>query len=158
MTVDYVKVMGINNGGGGGSGYLQVDNTDSGFSSSSGWSTSNSTGGYIGSNYAHDGTSGSDPGKWARWTPTINTSGYYTVQVRYTSHENRPNNVKYKVYHSGGVTEKWVNQQTNGGTWVNLGMYHMQAGTSQNFAVTLDPSSDSGYTIADAVRFVWEHQ
>lgn len=149
--------IGGSGGGGGGTGYLQVDNTDSGFSSSSGWSTSSATGGYIGSNYAHDGTSGADSGKWARWTPTVNTAGHYAVQVRYTSNANRPDNIKYKVYHSGGVTERFVNQQVNGGTWVGIGTYHLQAGTSQNYAVTLDPSSDAGYTIADAVRFVWQH-
>ena len=131
---------------------IYVDNTDSGFTTDgSTWPVTTSTSGFYGINYAHDNTSGSDTGRWAKWTPTITQRGYYKIEMRWTSGTNRPNAAPIEIQHRGGLdTSKTVNQRINGGTWVDLGTYDLSA-ISTNYVKIL--CSSSGYTIADAVRF-----
>ncbi len=139
---------------GGGGTEIIIDNGASGYSEGGSWSTSSASPGYFGSNYRHDGSSGTSSGDWAAWKPTFPSSGSYEVFARWAAASNRPNNIKYKVYHQGSVTEVFKNQQANGGSWQSLGTYTFDAGTSNNNRVTLDAASDAGFTIADAVRFV----
>jgi hypothetical protein len=58
--------------------------------------------------------------------------------VRWPANVNRPDNVKYKIYNQGIVTEVFKNQQENNGNWVYLGRYYFDAGTSENNRLTLD--------------------
>lgn len=130
-----------------------VDNTDTGFTTAgSGWNANTGVSGFWGSNYLSDGTSGSDAGtKYARWTPDIPVAGNYKVYMRWSASANRPDAAPLEIHHSGGVdTTKTVNQQTDGGTWKEIGTYSLAAGTG-NYVVLL--CTDAGFTIADAVRF-----
>ncbi|WP_154650811.1 hypothetical protein [Reinekea blandensis] len=132
-----------------------IDNNSSGFlTSSSGWNSSTSTSGYQGSDYLYDVDAAGGSNVWASWRPTFPNTATYKVYARWTSHSNRPDNIKYKVYAQGQVTEVYRDQTINGGSWQLLGTFTFGAGTSDANRVTLDAASDSGHTIADAVRFV----
>lgn len=132
---------------------LIVDNTDTGFSTAgTGWNTASSTSGYWGRHYLSDGTTAADAtSKYARWTPNIPVAGNYKIYLRWAASSNRPDAAPVHVQYNGGLdTSKTVNQQSSGGTWVEIGTYSLAAGTS-NYVQLM--CSDAGFTIADAVRF-----
>lgn len=126
-----------------------VDNTSGGFTPGSGWWTSTSTPGYYGSNYHVRGTEAvSDASTWVANLPQ---SGTYTVYAWWTAGANRSSAAPYIVYHSGGSTTSYQNQQANGGKWNSLGAYSFGSG---NREVKLSCWAASGYhVVADAVRF-----
>ncbi len=128
-----------------------VDNTDPGFNASGNWWTSTSTSGYLGGNYRVRATASTSDA--ATWQATLPDSGTYAVSVRYTAGSNRASAAPYIVYHNGGTTTIQVNQRQNGGQWVSLGNYGMNAGTSTRIALSCWTSSGT-YVIADAVRLV----
>ncbi|MGH8176677.1 MAG: hypothetical protein ACREV5_10490 [Steroidobacter sp.] len=130
-----------------------VDNADAGFTKTgSGWNSNTTFPGYWGSDYLSDGTSGADgSSKRAKWTPDIPVAGSYKVYMRWTSNANRPDTAPIEIRYDGGLdTSKTVNQQINGGQWVEIGIYPMTAGTGNHVLLRC---TDPGYTIADAVRF-----
>ncbi|MEQ8820722.1 MAG: D-alanyl-D-alanine carboxypeptidase [Sumerlaeia bacterium] len=129
-----------------------VDNDTSAFIQSGNWWASSSTSGYYGSNYRVRATgSVSDA---AYWRGTIPSDGNYEVFVRYTSGSNRATSAPYIVYHTGGSTTKYVNQQSGGGSWQSLGVFNLYQGSTAN-RVALSCWTGSGtYVIADAVKFV----
>ncbi|HFD31364.1 MAG TPA: hypothetical protein ENJ28_01435 [Gammaproteobacteria bacterium] len=85
----------------------------------------------------------------ATWGIAPATTGLHTVYAKWTAHSNRASNATYTIHHTGGTTSVIQNQQIKGGTWVNLGDYHLDA-TSK---VTLTDQAN-GYVIADAVAYV----
>jgi len=89
------------------------------------------------------------------WIPDIPESGEYAVYISYQSFENSCDNVKYNVYHSGGVTSFEVNQTMGGGTWIYLGTFTFQKGKILNQGVILESESIDLHKVisADAVRF-----
>ncbi len=128
-----------------------VDNTDAGFSTIGSWTTSTGVSGYYGSNYRHDGSSGTDASKSATWTSPITTTGTYDVFMRWTSWTDRPDAAPIEVNYNGGIATLTVNQQVGGGTWVYLGTWSFTGGSGDYVKIT---GADAGYTIADAVRWV----
>jgi chitinase len=132
---------------------IVIDNGSSGFSTGGSWAASTGVAGYYGTTFLHDNGAGVDTGDWAKWKPTFPSTGSYKVEVRWTAHSNRADNVKYKIYHQGVVTEVRRNQQQNNATWMDLGTYTFSAGNSESNRLTLDAGSDSGYVVADAARF-----
>lgn len=130
-----------------------VDNTDTASITTTGeWTASSATTGYYGADYLHDGNVGQGT-KSIRFTPTLTQAATYQVYARWTSHTNRATNVRYDIVHSAGTsTAPAMNQQANGGTWMLLGSYQFNAGTTGSVIVRTD--SANGYVIADAVRFV----
>jgi hypothetical protein len=146
-------VLGLLGSAGPAAAQIVIDNTSSGFTVGGSWVTSTGVAGYYGTNFAHDNGSGIDTGDWAKWKPTFPTTGSYRVEVRWTAHSNRPDNVKYRIYHQGVLTEVWKNQQVSNGTWVLLGTWTFGAGNSESNRLTIDAGSDSGYVVADAARF-----
>jgi hypothetical protein len=129
-----------------------IDNSDPGFSSSGTWVSSNSVTGYYGSDYLRDGTTGADTtDTWAKWTPNIQVAGYYNIYMLWTASSNRPAAAPLDIQYDGGTdSSQTVNQQTNNGTWVLIGKYHLSQGTN-NYVKIL--ATCPGYTIADAVKF-----
>jgi beta-glucanase (GH16 family) len=114
------------------------------------WSASTTTPGYYGSNYLHDGNA--QGGKSVRFNPTITTAGYYEVYARWPAASNRATNASFDVNHATGTSTSTKNQQQNNNTWVLLGTYLFNSGTSGN--VTLRDDAANGYVMADAVEFV----
>jgi len=126
-----------------------IDNTDSGFSSDSPWTTGTKSKGYLGKDYV---TAEKDHTKWVKWTPDITEGGEYDIYIRWTSGANRPNAVPIEIAYNGGVDKtKTVNQQENNGVWVLLGRCNLSQGTSNYVKMFCAPT---GVTIADAVKFV----
>ncbi len=131
-----------------------VDNDDGAptYTETGTWATSSSTG-YNGSTYRfayHTATITAT----AIYTPNIPKEGWYWVSAYYRSGSNRPVDTQYKVTHAGGETIVSINQEVHGLTWVYLGQFYFDAGTTGKVEL-LNQSTDAGSqaVIADAIRF-----
>ncbi len=97
-----------------------------------------------------------DPTAAVQWIPEIPETGDYAVYVSYHASDDRATDARYRVHHSGGITEFAVNQQMGGGTWVYLGKFRFPAGIhpGQAKVVLTNQSRRRRNTVsADAVRF-----
>jgi hypothetical protein len=103
-----------------------------------------------------DTSAEANPSTWAKWKPNLPQAGAYRVYVRYAASDNRPDNIKYKVYHQGEVDDVFVDQTKDNGSWVELGRYEFGTGGSEDDKVTLDAASDTGFAVADAVWFAFD--
>jgi GH25 family lysozyme M1 (1,4-beta-N-acetylmuramidase) len=131
-------------------GGVTVDNSNSGFSASSNWSTGTSAADKFGSDYRfHNTEAVSD---LATWNASLNSSKNYNVYAWWSQGSNRTATASYTVVHSSGSTTVQKNQQTNGGSWQLLGNFHMNSGSNQ---VRLSCWTTTGFVvIADAIK--WE--
>ena len=131
-----------------------VDDGDSGYTKSSGWSYSTGAGAaaYNG-DYDWTSTNISSKVYWARWTPNLTGAAQYEVYVMYREGANRAIDSPYEVHHKFGTATIDVNQTTNGGTWVLLGTYEFDAGTGGYVELGNGPAEGSKVVIADAVRW-----
>ena len=99
-------------------------------------------------------TSRDDVTSSASYQPQLPKSGRYAVYVSYATEEKSVDNALYSVYHKGERTDFHVNQQMGGGTWVYLGTFDFDAGSSPaNRVVVSAHSSSKGVVTTDAVRF-----
>ncbi|HZK03453.1 MAG TPA: xanthan lyase [Bacteroidaceae bacterium] len=90
----------------------------------------------------------------AYWIPEIPQSGEYAVYVTYQSYYNSIEKAQYTVFHKGGSTVFYVNQQIGGGTWVYLGTFLFDQGNNYHGMVVLNNNcQEAGVICADAVRF-----
>lgn len=89
------------------------------------------------------------------YQPHIPTAGKYAVYVSYKTVEHSINDAEYIVYHKGEKTVYRVNQQMGGGTWVYLGSFDFDSGSSAYNRVVLTNNSHArnGMVTGDAVRF-----
>jgi len=64
---------------------------------------------------------------WARWTPTLSSSGTYEVQVYIPNNYATTHAARYSVRHANGTQTVIVDQHdtygSGGGRWVSLGRY-----------------------------------
>lgn len=97
------------------------------------------------------------PATEATWTPDIPHKGEYAVYISYKSLPNSTDAARYTVRHLGGTSSFTVNQKIGGGTWIYLGTFTFDKGTSGH--VSLDNVTPEGrkYTpgsvvTADAVK------
>lgn len=87
------------------------------------------------------------------YQPTIPKEGRYAVYVSYKTLENSVDDACYTVWHKGEPTEFRVNQRMGGGTWVYLGTFDFDKGSSEFNRITVtNRSSRNGVVTADAVR------
>jgi hypothetical protein len=117
------------------------------------WTRSTNVAGYYGDDYqTHAATTGT---AWARWTPRIPSSGYYTVYLRWTAASDRGTAIPVTVNAPSGSYKRLVNERTNGSQWNSLGLFYFKAGYSPSTgSVTMSATGTDGYAIADAVLFV----
>ena len=88
----------------------------------------------------------------AVWRPDIQESGRYAVYVSYKTLPESTSDARYTVVHKGGETLLHVNQKMGGGTWIYLGTFPFDKGTTG--CVKLSSQSTGGKIVtADAVRF-----
>lgn len=128
-----------------------VDNTSTQFTASTNWATSTSPTGFYGTNCRTRSTASVSDS--ATWNATLPVTGTYQVYGRWTSATNRSTTAPFVITHAGGSATVNVNQQLNGGTWVLLGTYTFNEGTSQR--VRLSCWTTTGFTVcADAIKFV----
>ena len=90
----------------------------------------------------------------AVWQPVIPEAGRYAVYVSYQTVEGSVDDARYTVWHKGIPTVFHVNQRMGGSTWVYLGTFDFDEGSSDYNRVELSNFSRcQGVVSADAVRF-----
>ena len=88
------------------------------------------------------------------YQPNLPEEGRYAVYVSYQTLPGSIDDAHYTVWHKGQPTEFRVNQQMGGSTWVYLGTFDFDAGSSLlNRVVVSNLSSHHGFVTTDAVRF-----
>lgn len=128
-----------------------VDNATKGRFKAPGWETSAYSPTRYGKNYHF--AQPNMKGKPARYKVKIPSKGKYTVFARWASNGGYNPRAEYGVATTSGMKRKVVNQRANGGKWMKLGVYSMQAG--DDFSVQVSRATKGkGYVIADAVRVV----
>ena len=91
---------------------------------------------------------------FASYQPNFTKKGRYAVYVSYATVDNSIDDALYSVYHKGIRTDFHVNQQMGGSTWVYLGTFDFDIGSSPaNRVVVSSQSSSKGVLTTDAVRF-----
>jgi polyvinyl alcohol dehydrogenase (cytochrome) len=134
---------------------LIVDDTSAGVTISSGW-TVRSLSGSNGGSYRYSGTT-AQPSRSVSWPASNLDDGAYAVFMWWVSSTtSRADAVPVTItYGSGtGCTKQFtVNQGANGGQWVRIGGAGARFDNPKSVKIT---AADSGYTIADAVRFTRE--
>lgn len=99
-------------------------------------------------------TTKDDDASTASYQPLFPKRGRYAVYVSYATLSNSVNDALYTVYHQGQKTEFRVNQQMGGGTWVYLGTFEFEQGSSSYNRVEISAhSAKKGVVTTDAVRF-----
>jgi endoglucanase len=115
------------------------------------WTSSTSTPGAQGGRYSTDGNTGAAGGKKISYSPTITVAGNYKVYARWTAGANRANSVHFDVIYSGGTDYTLQNEMLNNNTWMLLGTYYLNAGTTSKVEIRNDGATNN--VIADAVKF-----
>ena len=114
------------------------------------WTSSTYNTGYYGTNYLHDGNTNKGT-KSIRFTPTLPWRADYRVYLRWTEGSNRATNAPVDIVSLAGTNTVYVNQTTNGSTWVLLGKYPFALGSAGS--VLVRNGGTSAFVIADAVAF-----
>jgi len=127
-----------------------IDNTTPGrFTASGNWGTSSYSGQRYGTDYRFaNPVLASDPA-WYR--VNIPETGNYRVEVWYPADPGYNDSTPFIVATTSGNQTVRVNQRTNGGRWVSLGVFHLAAGDGDRVGVSRW-TSGTGYVIADAIR------
>jgi cell wall-associated NlpC family hydrolase len=109
------------------------------------------SGGYShGGDYAY--TESGTEKKSARFKVDIPTAGDYAIYAWWPVAKANSASTRFGVDTASGTTWTKVNQQRDGGMWVKLGTYELEAGT--RYAVQVSPEGESGRVVADAVAIV----
>src|SRR5215211_7787631 len=83
----------------------------------------------------------------------IPEDGFYTVYARWPQAKGNNPETRYQISTSSGVKKVKVNQSKDGGVWMRLGAYKMDAGN--RFSVRVGGRSEAeGRVVADAVMVV----
>lgn len=129
-----------------------VDNTTSGrFTASANWGVSTYSSQRYGTDYRYATPVAASDAAWFRFN--IPSSGSYEVYVWYPANSGYNASTPFVLATSSGNVTRYVNQQTNGGTWVSLGVYAFSAGDYNAVGVSRW-TSGAGYVVADAARLV----
>ena len=127
-----------------------VDNATSGrFTASANWGVSTFSAQRYGADYRYATPQAVSDAAWFKFD--IPAAGNYEVYVWYPANTGYNASTPFVVATSSGNVTRYVNQQTNGGTWVSLGVFTLSAGDYNAVGVSRWTSS-AGYVIADAVK------
>jgi hypothetical protein len=127
-----------------------VDNSSPGRFKAPGWDTASSARYYYGENYSVEKPAGST--RPAQFKVKIPADDYYSVYAWWPAGAGNSTAARFGVSTVSGIEWTTVNQQRDGGNWVKIGDYHMQAGDS--YAIQISPDGGSGAVVADAVAVV----
>lgn len=117
------------------------------------WSSSSSSGSWVGREYRHDGNT-SDGRSIARFEAKL-PDGRYEVRLAYAHNPNRASSVPVSVSHAGGEKTIEVNQRKVppiDGLFVSLGEFEFSSGSPA--VVTISNKGVDGYVIIDAVQWL----
>jgi serine/threonine protein kinase len=88
----------------------------------------------------------------ATWTFTVPQPGRYEVYAWWWAADRRPDHVPYTIYHAGGTSTEWGNQQQHGKQWNLLGTFDFDGAGK---VVVSDNVSSGEHIVADAIRLVF---
>jgi len=128
-----------------------VDNASPGHFKAPGWGAASSNPAGYGKDYRV--TEPSEKAKPAQFKVKIPATDVYSVYAWWPAEGGNNPAARFGISTTSGV--KWikVNQQKDGGFWVKLGEYEMEAG--ERYAVQVSPASEEqGHVVADAVVIV----
>ena len=125
------------------------DNTQAVFSGN--WTTATTLPGFYGSNY-RSADDKDKLAKSAKFSPNLPAAGIYKVYARWGAAPTDASNVQIDIIHKGVKTTVTANQRIDNNSWVLLGTYSFDAGSTGT--VTLRTAGANGTVVADAVRFV----
>lgn len=92
----------------------------------------------------------------ATFRPTLPVAGQYEVFELHPEGTNRTGNAEILLFDGAATHSHTINQKTNGGTWISLGVYTLPAGTDVYTRVT-DNFSDGDVVMADAFKFEYQN-
>jgi len=128
-----------------------VDNSSSGRFSERGWEESaGSKAQYYGKDYSY--VEPSEVGAPALFKVKIPATDYYTVYARWPAAKGNNAATRFGVSTPSGIEWIKVDQRRDGGMWVRLGAYRMEAG--DRYAVQVSGYKAKGRVVADAVMVV----
>jgi hypothetical protein len=126
-----------------------IDNTSGGFRASANWGVSTYSTQRYGADYRYaTPVAASDA---AYYSATLPSSGNYKVETWYPANTGYNASTPFVIYSSSGNQTVNVNQQANGGKWVNLGTFAFASGARDVVAVSRW-TTGTAYVIADALR------
>ena len=116
--------------------------------------------GWVTSSYGSDVYDGdyrvarpADDESFARFKVEIPTTADYVVYARWPRADDLNDSVPVGVVTTSGVEWRKVNQQRDGGQWVRVGLFRMEAGDDYSIWFS-QQASDEGYVAVDAVKVV----
>jgi N-acetyl-anhydromuramyl-L-alanine amidase AmpD len=117
---------------------------------SANWASANSTPGFYGTGYFHATTAAVSDGATFRFY--LDAAAAKTIDGWWTAGTNRSSSAPFVVFDSQGakLATVPVNQQVNGGKWVELGTYNFKQGW--NSVVVSRWTTPGSVVIADAIR------
>src|ERR671921_47870 len=130
-----------------------VDNASSRhfYSARGEWKKSNNRSTRYGRNYRYVRPAEDVTPAWFR--VKIPTDGFYTVYARWPAAKGNNPKTRFKISTASGVKKVKVNQRRDGGVWMRLGAYKMNAG-NRYFVEVGGRSKAEGRVVADAVMVV----
>lgn len=131
-----------------------IDNTDAECELVGDWVNSTGVAGYYGSNYVHDGSTNSNPEKYAKFTPAITISGEYDLYLRWLASSDRASAVPVRIQHGDTYSDTTIDQRVNGAQWNYIGTYSFDKDKSNYVTIS---ASAPGYTIVDAAKFTYKN-
>ena len=127
-----------------------VENTTEGrFEADEGWGTSSYGHGVSGENYRF--ARPSEDGEGAQFKVEVPERANYAVYARWPKVKGLNASVPVGVETASGTEWTKVNQQKNGGRWMRIGEYEMEAGDDYSVEFSRQTSGDD-YVAADAVK------
>ncbi len=127
-----------------------VDNATLGYISEPGWSRGTGKAQYYGEDYSY--VEPSEAGAPARFKLEIPDTDHYTVYARWPDLKGNNPATRFGVSTTSGIKWLKVDQRRDGGMWVRLGAYEMEAG--ERYAVQVSAYRAKGRVVADAVMVV----
>ncbi len=138
--------------------HIYVDEQSSAFTmGGSPWFTAPGGCGFNGhAYYTWSTTDSGSSANWGEWRPNIPASDAYEVEV-YAPYcktgRSETGGATYRVTHAGGTDTVVVSHEANVGTWMSLGTFNFNAGTSGLIRLTDLTTTDSGLGVwFDAIR------
>ena len=113
------------------------------------------SGGGYGSDFFWTYNTASTPTNSGRWTPSLN-AGRYEVYAFIPGANATTRSARYRIHHSGTISNRVVNQSIHYGEWVSLGTYDFTDDNDEYVLLYDSTSEAAGSTqIAfDAIKFV----
>ncbi len=130
---------------------IALDNTNSEVNYTGSWSTGTSAADKYKADYRFASSAASVTAT-ATFRPNFPNTGLYDVFVWHSIGSNRATNAPWTISFFGGSTNIFVNQQINGGAWLQIAAARpFTAGT--NGFVSLNNQASNSVVIADGVKF-----